>query len=174
MAQLTEIDGPQIINNALKYLIPRDYGIYVTDNNLSINDFYRHEKKTGGIIIVVYNKGLFEEQTNQFTVICIHRKFHRIVWGNTQGVILNCQAYAVLSNLKHKADERFYECTQVRYKCEKNELLSNMSFMFYLVEMFSNNIKFGEIPSDNDIITRYTSIIPREFVQSVYSDMNPA
>ena len=46
--------------------------------------------------------------------------------------------------------------------------------MFYLVEMFSNNIKFGEIPSDNDIIEQYTSIIPREFVQSVYSDMNPA
>ena len=62
----------------------------------------------------------------------------------------------------------------VRYKCENNELLSNKAFMFYLVEMFSNDKKFGEIPSDNYIITRYTSIIPCEFVQPVYSDMNPA
>ena len=172
MSHNIEKQKNKIIAHALTKIVPIDYGVYVSSDKLFITDFYKLEKKTGGIVIIVYSKGLYDEQKNQFTVICVHRKLNSIVWCNTQGLVLNCQAYEVLCNLQQ--NNKYFACTQLRYKCENNELLNNMAFMFYLVEMISNRSKFGEIPPDNDIIARYTSIIPREFVQSVYSDMNPA
>ena len=164
MSQNIEKQKSRIIDQALKNIIPSDYGTYVCGNKLTVDDFYKHKNKTGGIILIVYNKGLNDEQTNQFTVLCVKRKNHNIVWCNTQGLVLNCQAYEFLCNLKH--NDKFFACTQLRYKCENNNLVNNMAFMFYLVDMISKNKKFGEIPSDHDIITQYTDIMPEEILQS--------
>ena len=166
MSQNIEKEKSRKIDKALQNIIPSDYGVYVSGNSLTIDDFYKLKNQNGGVVLIVYNKGLNDEQKNQFTVICVQRKHHRIVWCNTQGLILNCQAYEFLCNLKHKDDRKFFACTQLRYKCENNNLLNNMAFMFYLVEMLSKNKKFGVIPSDHDIITQYIGIMPEEILQS--------
>ena len=146
------------LHNALSCTVSPDYGLYISDDKLLPKVFKKFPNSNKGILIVIYGNGLSHTQRNEYLVICINREDHHIHICNTQGKLLNCQAYERLLDIKH--ENKFFKCTQYRYKCEKNDLLMNTALMYFLVHMFSYNIKIDYLPQDNDIIDTYYSYIP--------------